>query len=212
MSKQTRRMKHVAACVPLLLLSLWLPSAARAQGESQDAPLTVPPPLVYVPREDRAQLDAEGDVKRRTQLSVRLAEARLARAEQLTDEEKYEQVTTELGVYQGLVEDALKFLAAQPAKKNKTRDNNKRLELALRPHVSRLETMRRETPAAYGANFKAMIEYVRAARDRALESFYDDTVLRDFDAGAGKRPPEAPAKPKGNMENALTPEKKSGEQ
>jgi hypothetical protein len=165
-----------------------------------------------VPREDRAQLDAERDVKRRIQLSVKLAEAHLARAEQLMNVDEYERATTELGMYQGLVEDALKFLAAQPAKKHKTRDNNKRLELALRPHVSRIETMRRATPASYAAHFRNMIEYVRAARDQALNSFYDDTVLRDFDASAEKRPPEPPAKPKGNLGNALAPEKRPNEQ
>jgi hypothetical protein len=121
-------------------------------------------------------------------------------------------MTVELGYYQGVVDDALKFLATLSAKKNKTRDNNKRLELALRPHVSRLETMRRETPAIYGGNFRAMIEYVRAARDQALESFYDDTVLRDFDADAGTKMPEGPGRPKGNVENALAPGKKPGEQ
>lgn len=213
MNEHARLIRFVVTGLSLLFFLLFTAATASAQGDPPDNTALVPPPLRFVPREDRAQLDAERDVKKRTQLSIRLAEAHLARAEQLTDEDKYEEVTTELGYYEGVVDDALKYLATLPPKKNKIRDNSKRLELALRPHVSRLETMRRKTPASYGGNFKTMIEYVRAARDRALESFYDDTVLRDFDADAGeKRPPEPPAKPKGNMENALTPEKKPGEQ
>jgi hypothetical protein len=167
--------------------------------------------MKFVPREDRVQLDVEHDAKKRIQLSIKLAEARLSRAEQLTVEEQFDRVTNELGNYQGLVDDALKFLATLPSKKDKTRDTNKRLELALRPHISRLETMRRATPSAYGKNFKMMIEYVRSARDQALNSFYDDTVLRGDAAGPENNKTEAPLKSKDEVDNARTTKVKPDE-
>ena len=62
---------------------------------------------------------------------------------------------------------------------NKQRDLFKRLELALRSHVTRLETLRRGLPAAHAVYAKAAIEFVRGQRDQALSAFYDDTVIAE---------------------------------
>jgi hypothetical protein len=60
---------------------------------------------------------------------------------------------------------------------NKQRDLFKKIELALRSHVPRLETIRRALPARNGVHVADTIEYVREHRDIALNSFYDDTVI-----------------------------------
>jgi hypothetical protein len=165
----------------LLLLSFLVcfTSLSFAQDDSQ---MSAPPPMKFVSTEDRNQLEAEKDIKKRSRLTVELAEAKLARAEQLTNEQEFSSVITELGLYQGLVENVLNFLDSFPKDKNKTRDTYKKLEISLRGHIIRIEGIRRNTPAEYAENLKKTIEFVRDARDKALNCFYDDTVLPNEDA------------------------------
>ena len=84
---------------------------------------------------------------------------------------------TELGVYEAIVADTMHFVQASGRTGNKLRDTFKRIELALRAHVPRIETLRRGLPAAHAVYAKATIEFVRAERDQALSAFYDDTVI-----------------------------------
>lgn len=202
MTKQAHRIQVVMTGVSLLVFSWCLTTVAQAQGEPLDTSMPAPPPLKIVPAEERAQLAAERDLKKRTQLSLKLAAARLSRAEQLTGTEEFDRAATELGIYQGLVDDALKFLSTFAPEKDKTRDNYKRLELALRAHVPRLEAMRRVTPSEYADIFKTMIEYVRSAREQALDSFYDDTVLRGVGTRPGDKKSDAPRKSEDKVGNA----------
>ncbi|HVF49604.1 MAG TPA: hypothetical protein VNA19_05935, partial [Pyrinomonadaceae bacterium] len=62
---------------------------------------------------------------------------------------------------------------------NKIRDLFKRLEMALRKHGPRLETIRRTTPSEESSNVRAVYEFTRRARSEALNSFYGDTVLHE---------------------------------
>lgn len=164
----------------LFLLSFLLccSSVSFAQDNLQ---MSAPPPMKFVSTEDRNQLEAEKDIKKRSRLTVELAEAKLTRAEQLTNEQEFSSVITELGLYQGLVENVLNFLDSFPKDKNKTRDTYKKLEISLRGHIIRIESIRRSTPSEYADNLKKTIEFVRDARDKALNCFYDDTVLPDED-------------------------------
>lgn len=144
--------------------------------------MSAPPPMKFVSSSERNQLEAEKDIKKRSRLTVELAELKLVRAEQLTNEQEFAAVITELGSYQGLVENILAFLDSFPKDKNKTRDTYKKLEISLRSHIVRIETVRRMTPAEYADNFKKTIDFIRDARDRALNSFYDDTVIPNEDS------------------------------
>lgn len=136
------------------------------------------PPLRYVPDDVRRQLDAEArDVKARTKLSLQLAEDRLARATAASDADRFEDCTNELGVYEAIVADTIRYVQASGRTGNKLRDTFKRIELTLRSHVPRIETLRRGLPAAHAVYAKATIEFVRTQRDQALSSFYDDTVV-----------------------------------
>ncbi|HYN85671.1 MAG TPA: hypothetical protein VER32_10475 [Pyrinomonadaceae bacterium] len=181
-----------------------LPAARGQQGPTlQPEPA---PPMKYITAQERARLAAEGDdTKDRTRLSLELAEARLAQAEQLTAAARFLEASGSLGIYQAIIEDALRFLqrTGVPVNgkvPNKFRDLYKRVELALRGHGPRLETIRRQTPSEEAGNARAAYEYVRQARALALESFYGETVLRE---GSSQR--DATKTPDGERPGSVAP-------
>lgn len=170
------RMRIVLSCCSLVAVMVLIVPEAR--GQDYTLPLAPPPPMKFVSRSERTQLAAARDTKTRTRATIELAEARLSRAEQLTAGQQYEAASTELGVYQGLVEDALNYLDSTAPKKA-SRDTYKRLELALRAHCARLESIRRVTPSDYATHVKAICEGARSARTEALNAFYGETVVGD---------------------------------
>jgi hypothetical protein len=156
-----------------------LGQVARAQ-DTQLPFAAAPPPMKYVPRGDRERLSSLSDPKSRTRTALELAEARLAHAEQLTAGGQYEAAADDLGVYQGLIEEALRFLGERAKeKRDKTLDTYKRLELAVRGHSARLEAVRRLTPSEYAVNVKAVCQFARDARAAALNAYFGDTVIGD---------------------------------
>ena len=121
----------------LLLLAFVCPLAARAQNpQPSPTPLTAPPPLKLISKEEHQQLDQTKDAKERLKLSIELAGAHLTKAEQLTMQTEYEAALNEVGTYNALIEDALENLSALKQDSNKTRDLYKRLELALRGRLA----------------------------------------------------------------------------
>lgn len=165
--------------------------AATQQRGGDDSP-AAPPPLRYVPDGVRRQLDAEArDVKARSRLGLQLADECLTRASAAVDADRFEEATKELGVYEAIVADTVHFVQASGRTGNKLRDIFKRIEMTLRAHVPRLETLRRGLPAAHAVYAKATIEFVRNERDEALSSFYDDSVIPERPsqrtAAAGER-------------------------
>ena len=177
-SAPARRAAVVLAALALVALAAGS-AAAQTDAVAQRAEdPAAPPPLRYVPDDVRRQLDAEArDVKARTKLSLQLAEDRLARASAAIDADRFEEATNELGVYEAIVADTIHFVQTSGRTGNKLRDTFKRIELALRAHVPRIETLRRGLPAAHAVYAKATIEFVRVQRDQALSAFYDDTVI-----------------------------------
>lgn len=152
-------------------------AAAQTDSQREDSP-SAAPPLRYVPDDVRRQLDAEArDVKARTKLALQLAEDRLARASVASDADHFEECTNELGVYEAIVADTIRYVQTSGRTGNKLRDTFKRIELTLRSHVPRIETLRRGLPEAHAVYAKATIEFVRVQRDQALSSFYDDSII-----------------------------------
>jgi len=194
----------MARGLSLILLTLCFGSVTVfAQVEMQSS---APPPMKFVSAQERSQLESERDMKKRARLTVEIAETKLTRAEQLTNQQEFTSVIAELGSYQGLIEDALKFLATFPQDKNKTRDTYKKLEISLRTHIIRIETMRRMTPAEYADNLKKTIEFVRDAREKALNSFFDDTVLTDEELKKKEQKSQASQTPSDKSEPVRKPE------
>ena len=187
-SSLTKKLETVAGIFAVIALAVLMSAEARGQV-TIGTPLPAPPPLRLVPRGERSQLDAARDVKARMRLSVELAEARLSRAEQMTSSQQYEGAARELGIYEGILDDALRFLKDQREQK-KLRDTYKRFEITLRSHAVRLETMRRTTPSEYAFNIKTITESTKTLRGEALNGFYGDNVIRDTPDDAGQKAPE----------------------
>ncbi|HKR02882.1 MAG TPA: hypothetical protein VJT09_19545 [Pyrinomonadaceae bacterium] len=163
-----------------LLVAVGVVVAPEALGQDNHLPMiSAPPPMKFVSRSERTQLSAAHDAKARARATIELAEVRLGRAEQLTAEQRYDAANAELGVYQGLIEDVLSHLTENKKAASKMRDTFKRLELALRAHCSRIEAIRRVTPAEYAIHVKTICECARMARAEALNAFYGETVVRE---------------------------------
>lgn len=174
------RMLIVSGCCLLFVSALLVVPEAR--GQDMRMPLvSAPPPMKFVPRSERTQLSSARDAKARTRAALEMAESRLSHAEALTAAQQYDAASAELGVYQGLIDDAIFYLSEQlKTGKDKMRDTYKRLELALRAHCSRIEAIRRITPSEYAVNVKSICECTRNARAEALNGFYGDEVIGEI--------------------------------
>ena len=182
----------------VLLLALVCPASTQAQNpQPSPTPLTAPPPLKVIPKEERQQLDDAKDLKQRLRLSIDFADAHLTRAEQLTMQTEYEVASNEVGTYHAIIEDALENLSSLKQDSNKTRDLYKRLELALRADGPRLTSMRRVTPLEFAVWIKKVEDFARAGRTEALNSFYGHTVVREK---------TAPEKPEDKPKESPTPQ------
>ena len=169
----------VVTCTFVLLISL-VCFTVGARGQNLVRMPEAAPPVQYIPGDVRAMLTAEDrDLKKRTRLSLEMADERLQQAAQLTTQEFYGNAAGQLGIYQALVADVIKYLQQNGRSNNRTRDLSKRVELTLRAHIPRIETIRRATPSDEAIHVRAVIEYLRLARAEALNTFYGDTVVRD---------------------------------
>ena len=149
---------------------------------AQDEPKGVaPPPLKILAKEEKSQLEAETDIKRRTKLSLELMEARLLNAETFGKQEQYREMFTELGSFHALMDNTLNFLEGSDTNKGKVLNNFKRVELSLRKYIMRLELIRRDLPIKFEFYVRKLVRYVRVARTKAVEPLFGETVLPNKD-------------------------------
>lgn len=190
--RHTENRRRLLSAICLTLLILASAATARAQ-DTQDAQETAPPPMKFVSRAERDQLAAAHDAKARTRTSLDLAESHLRRAEEFSGARQYDEAATEFGNYQGIIEDALRYLKDTHNDSGKTRDLYRKIELTLRAHGPRIEMIRRTTPYEYAVHVKETAKFTRDARARALEAFYGDTVLREEQSTGSPAPSRDPA-------------------
>jgi hypothetical protein len=183
------RFRQASILLAQVITTCGLATCALAQP-AQGPRLPAPPPMRFVSRTERSQLDAAKDPKSRLRSTIKLAEERLIRAENLTSQRAWEEASIELGGYLGLIGDLRAFIATLERDKGKTRDMNRHLEISVRPHIPRLAVMRRSTPASYALHLKDAEEYIKDTRAEALDSFYGHTVLRE-----PSPTPETPKRP-----------------
>lgn len=138
---------------------------------------TAPPPLKVISKEERSQLEAVRDVKKRTQLALDVMSLRLKQAETLMAQEQHDQMYLELGGFHGLMDNTLAFLDKSDQDREKVLNNYKRFELGLRQFRPRLELIRRTIPVRYEPYLRNLIGYLREARTKAIEPFFSDSVL-----------------------------------
>jgi len=193
-----RALSHTQLFLPLISICLLASSSIGQQPRS--AQLPAPPPMRFVTRADRSQLNATKESKARVRLTMDLAAEQLSRMEGLTAEKKFDEASEALGNYLGLIEDVKAFLGGLVQDKNATRDLYRHLDISLRAQIPRLAVLRRATPSDYAIHIKAAEEFIRDTRSEALEAFYGHTVLRpganvEKKADATKNSPEENKRP-----------------
>lgn len=156
----------------LFALHLALFGISMAQG-----PDLAPPPLKLISKLEQQQLDKETDIKSRTKLVLELMTARLSAAERLHAGEDYAGVFRELGYFHGLMDHGIAYLNNRNTGSGKVLDGFKRVDIALRSFVPRLEMLRREIPLTHEEYVRKLLIDVRAARTKATEPLFADTVI-----------------------------------
>ncbi|MDQ4123168.1 MAG: hypothetical protein M3209_17160 [Acidobacteriota bacterium] len=158
------------------------------QPDYEDPNETAPPPVIAMSGAEKLQLNSETDIKRRTQLCLTLADARLRSAEAATEREDYQTALADLGSYQAIIDNHIKFLERGNYSGGKVRDNFRRMDITLRSYTPRIEMIRRTTPFEFAVHLKTILNFTRDARARALDSFFDDSILSTETAGGGMKP------------------------
>lgn len=152
-------------------------TVVRAQDEMPND--AAPPPLKILSKDEKKLLEAQSDLKKRTQLSLELMESRLKAAEDFAAQSKFQDSINALGGFQALLEAALNHLEKTDFGSSKSDHNFKRLEIGLRKTVPRLELVRRELPFKYGYYVQKLQKVVRDARSRAIEPLFEDSVIKE---------------------------------
>ncbi|CAN5746528.1 hypothetical protein BH20ACI4_BH20ACI4_09790 [soil metagenome] len=150
-----------------------------ANGQENDIKDIVPPPLALISKGETEQLTAATDMKKRTELAIELMEKRLKKAENFSNEKKYQESLDELGGFQALMRNALKHLQRNDTGSRKVFNNFKRFEINLRGFIPRLELVRRLMPEKFGYHVVQLMKSVRKARTNAVEPLFDDNVVSD---------------------------------
>lgn len=167
---------HASRIAFFLLLTFFcsLPAAFAQQDKPKDL---VPPPLFLISDDEKKNLEAESDLKKRTKLALELMESRVKKAEEFASQKQFEESLNELGAFQALINNTLRFLNRNNTGSRKVLNNYKRFEISLRDYFPRLELIRREMPVRYGYHVQSLMKFVRQARTKATDPIFGDTVL-----------------------------------
>lgn len=160
-----------------LLVFALLAGSVTILGQNVIDDNIAPPPLRLISQDERDKLAAETDVKDRTKLTLQLMDSRLAQSETLASAQNYDSMFTELGGFHGLMDNLLEFLNGRNKDSRKVISNFKRFEMGLRGFTPRLELLRRDVPIRYELYVRNLIKNLRAARAKAVEPLFDDTVV-----------------------------------
>lgn len=141
-------------------------------------PINLAPPAVKtLSKEEKTALAAVTDVKDRTNLALSFMEARLKKAEALNTEQSFNALLFELGGFQALMDDAIRFLNRNNNGSGKAMNNFKKFEMALRAFMPRIEILRRDLPERFEYHVRTLLITVRDTRAKAVEPFYSSTIL-----------------------------------
>lgn len=164
----------VGYSVILLCLLAILPAGGHAQ---EAAPGDTPPPPKVISKQEKARLEAQTDIKKRTKLALNLMDARMTAAEQLHNKDELDAMFIELGAFHALVDYTLDFLNKADKESGKVLNNFKRFEIGLRAFAPRLEIIRRDIPLKYEFYVRSLAKYLRNARAEAVEPLFSDSVV-----------------------------------
>lgn len=170
-------------CTLFLIISVF---PAFAQDDDDPDKEFAPPPVKVISKDEKKLLETETNTKKRTQLSLTLMEAKITASEKASGEKDNTLALNQLGSFEALMDNTLAYLLRNNAG-DKTDKNLKTLEIYLRKQIPRLETLRREMPYKYGYYVEKLMKTVRAARAKAIEPLFDDTVVPETES-AKKKP------------------------
>ena len=171
--RRSRCLKRGAFLLFIFVLSISTTSSAQNIIDDEIAP----PPLRLLSQDEKNRLGAENDVKRRTKLGLELMDLRLKQAETYDSADNHDQMFVELGGFHGLMDNMLEFLNRSDKDSGKVLNNFKRFEIGLRGFTPRLELIRRDLPVRYEQYVRILIKNLRAARAKAIEPLFDDSVV-----------------------------------
>jgi hypothetical protein len=165
-----------SVCISFIVLISF--AAAFAQNDPPMPDDVAPPPLKIISKDEKEMLAAEAGVKDRTTMYITLLESRLRKAEEFSTKEDFNDSLTQFGAYQGLLENMMEFLVSEN-KSNKALSGFKRLEMILRAHNVRIETVRRTMPFKYAYHISKLQKFIRKSRAQATDSLFSDSVVLD---------------------------------
>ncbi len=168
---------HISLSIVIVFAFIFLCLSKTSFAQEKPDNL-VPPPLNVLTKNEKKLLKEETKPKKRTKLALELMETRLLKSKALVDKNKYRGSLDELGGFQALVRNTLKYLKGSQRRKASVK-NFKRFEMTLREFIPQLELIRRDMPVEYSYHVREMIKFVRTTRGKAIEPLYGDTVLRE---------------------------------
>jgi hypothetical protein len=163
--------------LPLIICLLTVVSIKAQEAEEEVPANLAPPPIKIISKEEKTALADVTDVKIRTRLAVDFMEARLKKAEELNAGESYSALLNELGGFQALMDDTMKFLNRNDDGRGKVMNNFKKFEMALRAFMPRLEVIRREMPERFEYYVRKLLRVVRDTRSKAVEPMFSNTIV-----------------------------------
>ena len=159
-----------------IVLTVGIFNSVSAQIDDELPEGVVPPPLAIVTDDDKKSLDAEKNAKNRTKLALEMMDARLEKSETLAKDEEFQKALDELGTFRALMNNTLAYLRQNELDKNILK-NYKRFEMGLREFIPRIELVRRALPYSHSYHVTKLIIAVRETRRKAIEPFFEDTVI-----------------------------------
>lgn len=175
-SVNKKKTKFAQIFILLSVLAVMFSGNVFAQDD-EEFPEYFPPPKIELSKDEKTALSDEKDVKSYTKLAIDLMNARLKKAEELTTNQKYNDVLQELGGFQAIMNSVMQFLWQNNTGRGKVLDNFKRYEMALRSFTPRLETIRREMPERHENYVIRLLKLIRENRAKAVEQLFGKTIL-----------------------------------
>ena len=176
--KKAVSFKHLSCTIltAIAFLTVWL---TPVTASAQDDPDSIPPPSQMISRDERQRLESRSSIKERTKLALELMNSHLSSAEQFRGSENFESAYRELGIVHGVLDNAMNYLIDANKRGIKVLDDLKRMEMGIRGFLPRIESIRRDLPIVYDAYIRALLQHVRDARAKAIEPFFDDSIVQE---------------------------------
>ena len=160
-----------------ICLVLFLVFFATSPAQTPDLDDPAPPPLRKISKGENELLNSQREAKKRIEVALQLMDGRMKKAEELKGGEDFDAMFLELGGFHGLMDNTLDFITRENRRSGKALNYFKKYELGLRTFTPRLELIRRDLPTRYDPYVLRLLRYLRDARTKAIEPFFDDTVI-----------------------------------